>query len=76
MLEESGLEIEAVTLTEIPQVFDEWVRRSGMPPADADALRRDFRAAPADARAAFRIRGQGSQMRFTWDEVIIRGVKR
>ncbi len=76
LLEESGLEIEAVVLTEIPQVFDDWVRRSGLPPADSDELRRDFLAASADARAAFRIRGEGSEMCFSWDEVVIRGVKR
>lgn len=76
MLEESGLEIESATMAEVPQVFDDWARRSGMPPAVAEELRRDFLAAPAEARAAFRIRGQGPQVRFSWDEVVIRGVKR
>lgn len=76
MLEQSGLEIEAATMAEVPQVFNDWVRRSGMAPADAEELRRDFVAAPADARAAFRIHGQGPRVRFSWDEVIIRSVKR
>lgn len=76
MLEKSGLRIDAVTKTQIPQMFSEWVRRSGMSPADAEELRRDFLAASTDAHAAFRIRGEGPQVRFSWDEVVIRGVKR
>jgi ubiquinone/menaquinone biosynthesis C-methylase UbiE len=75
MLEEHGLRIDAVTKTEVPQVFSDWVRRSGMAPADAEELRRDFLAASTDARAAFRIRADGPQVLFSWDEVVIRGVK-
>lgn len=76
MLEESGLEIQAAARSEVPQEFDDWARRAGLPPGEAEALRRDFVAASADARAAFRIHVQGAQVRFSWDEVIIRGVKR
>lgn len=75
MLEDIGLEIQAVARSEVPQVFDDWARRSGTAPAEVEALRRDFLAASPDARAAFRIHVQGAQVRFSWDEVIIRGVK-
>lgn len=75
MLVDSGLEIQAVARSEVPQAFDDWARRSGTPPADAEALRRDFLAASADARAAFRIHVQGTRVRFSWAEVIIRSVK-
>lgn len=76
MLDESGLRIDAVKMAEVQQMFSEWVRRSGMASADAEELRRDFLAASTDAHAAFRIRGEGPQVRFSWDEVVIRGVKR
>jgi len=76
MLEASGLRIDAVTMSQVPQVFSDWVGRSGMAPADAEELRGDFLAASTGARAAFRIRAEGPQVRFSWDDVVIRGVKR
>ncbi len=76
MLEQSGLEVEAVTMTQVPLEFDDWVLLSGTPPAEVEELRRSFLAASLAARAAFRIHVHGSQVHFSWDEVVILGVKR
>ena len=76
LLEAGGLTVEAATATSIPLEFNDWVRRSGVPPDDAAALRTSFLQAPAEARAAFRIQAKDGDVRFAWDEIILLGIKR
>ena len=76
LLEAGGLTVEAATPTHIPLEFNDWVRRSGVPPDDAAALRTSFLQAPAEARAAFRIQAKDGDVRFAWDEIILLGIKR
>ena len=76
MLEDSGLRMGAESLTRVPLEFGDWVRRSGIPLADAEALRESFLRAAPDAYSAFRISPQGDELHFAWDGIVLLGVKR
>ncbi len=76
MLEDSGLRVEETSHTRVPQEFDDWVLRAGVPAPEVKALRRDFTQASPAAREAFRIEVEGSTVRFAWDEIVMLGVKR
>ena len=71
----SKYELSIVAAREARRLND-WVRRSGVPPDDAAALRTSFLQAPAEARAAFRIQAKDGDVRFAWDEIILLGIKR
>ncbi|HYM90648.1 MAG TPA: hypothetical protein VEW91_03310, partial [bacterium] len=71
-----GLAVEAATTSHIPQEFDDWVRRSGIPAQEAAALRASFLTAPAEARTAFRIETKDGEVHFAWPEIILLGIKR
>ena len=75
MLEDSGLRVEAASKTHVPLEFGDWVRRSGIPRADAEALRGSFLGASREARLAFRIRTEGDELHFAWDGIVLLGVK-
>jgi ubiquinone/menaquinone biosynthesis C-methylase UbiE len=72
---ESGLRIDDLAMGQVPLEFDDWVRRAGVAVDETAALRRDFLAASPDAKAAFHIRRDGTEIRFTWDEIVILGTK-
>lgn len=76
LMERRGLHVDAVRMTAVKLEFDDWVQRSGLPPAQAAALRADFLSAPPRVRQAFRIRRRGDALHFAWDEIVVRGVKR
>jgi len=76
LLEGLGLAVEAATTSHIPQEFDDWVRRSGIPAQEAAALRTSFLTAPAEARTAFRIETKDGEVHFAWPEIILLGIKR
>ena len=76
LMERSGLVVDAATMTQVPLEFGDWVRRGGISQSDVTALRASFLGAPDDARAAFRIRLEGDDLRFAWDEIVILGIKR
>jgi hypothetical protein len=73
MLERCGLAVDAATMTCVPLVFSEWVRRSGISPADAAALRASFLGASPEARAAFQIEQVDGDVCFAWPELVILG---
>ncbi|HKV43918.1 MAG TPA: methyltransferase domain-containing protein [bacterium] len=75
MLEQSGLGVRAATMIHVPQEFGDWVERSGIPMGEAAELRERMRGAPPEARAAFRIRVDGDQLHFAWDEIVILAIK-
>jgi SAM-dependent methyltransferase len=75
LIAETGMAIEDLLLVQTPQVFDDWVRRSG---ATADAiatLRPLLTGAPAGARQAFHIRQESTGLHFGWDTAVIRARK-
>lgn len=76
LMEGCGLAVEAATTSRIPQEFDDWIRRSGVPAQEAAALRASFLTAPEAARAAFRIEAGDGELRFAWEEIILLGIKR
>jgi ubiquinone/menaquinone biosynthesis C-methylase UbiE len=76
LLEDCGLRVEDAHHARVLLEFDDWVRRAGVSPADAEELRRSFMEASPAARAAFQIRVDGHDVRFSWDEIVVRGVKR
>jgi len=73
MFVESGLRIEDVAMGHVSLEFDDWVRRAGVAADETAGLRREFLAASPDAKAAFHIQAEGTEIRFTWDEIVIRG---
>jgi ubiquinone/menaquinone biosynthesis C-methylase UbiE len=75
LVEQSGLRIEDAVMTSIPLEFSDWVKRSGMPGPEAAALRRRFLSTTPAAASAFRIARRGSEVHFTWPEVVILGMK-
>jgi len=75
MLEANGLRVIETVMTEVRQRFNDWVRRSGVPAAEAAALREEFLGASSAARDAFRIRPEDDDLAFSWDEIVILGVK-
>jgi ubiquinone/menaquinone biosynthesis C-methylase UbiE len=76
LLEACGLAVEASIPAEVPLGFNDWVRRSGVPPGEAAALRAALLGAPPEARSAFRIELADGDVRFAWPEVVILAVKR
>jgi len=70
-----GLDVVDVVATRVHLEFGDWVRRAGVPASTAAALRREFLDATPDAAAAFLIRREGDAIHFSWDEVVILGVK-
>lgn len=76
MMGQSGLTVEAATLTTVPQEFDSWTRRAGVLVEQTAALRAGFLDAGSDARAAFQIEEGGGSLRFVWPAVVILAVKR
>jgi ubiquinone/menaquinone biosynthesis C-methylase UbiE len=76
MLEKSGLEVDAATMTHVPLAFSDWVRRSGTPESDAASLHASLAGAGPDARSAFRIESVPGDVHFAWPEIVILGVKR
>lgn len=77
MLADRRLHIEARELTATYMTFNHWVERTATPPAEAAALRRDFRNAPPPAKSAFRIEetADGEDISFAWPCFIFRAVK-
>jgi len=75
MLERAGLRVADTALTSVPLEFGDWTRRSGVPEAEAAALRESFVRASPDAAAAFGIRVGEGDIHFSWDEIVILGIK-
>jgi ubiquinone/menaquinone biosynthesis C-methylase UbiE len=76
LVEAVGLRVEGTSMADVPQEFEDWVRRGGVPPSEVGALREGFLHAPREAREAFRIRMEDRDLHFAWPEVVILGVKR
>ena len=75
LFDAQGLRVDAAVMTHVPLGFDDWVRRAGVPVEAADALRTEFLAASPEAAAAFRIRREGADVQFAWDELVLLGTK-
>lgn len=76
MLEQCGLAVDAATMTHVPLVFSDWIRRSGVPELSAAALRASLLGAARETQAAFRIEPVNGDVHFAWPEIVIRGTKR
>ena len=76
MLEQCGLTVDAATMTHVPLEFHDWVRRSGISPDDAAALRASFLEASPEARSVFRIEHTDGDLRFAWPELVVLATKR
>lgn len=75
MLERSGLRVTDAVMAHVPLEFADWVRRSGVPPGEAAALRESFLRASPQAAAAFRIAPHGDDLLFAWDEIVMLGTR-
>jgi ubiquinone/menaquinone biosynthesis C-methylase UbiE len=75
MLQACGLKVDAATLTHVPLVFSDWVRRGGVSESNAASLRASLVDAPPDARSAFRIESVAGDVHFAWPEIVILGMK-
>lgn len=75
MLEHSGLAVREAVMTRVPLMFDDWVRRAGVPEDRAAALRRDMLQAPPAVREALQVRETGGDVAFAWPEVVVLGIK-
>jgi len=75
MMEQCGLRVKTVSLALIPQLFDDWVRRSGVSAAETAALRASFLGASPEARAAFQVRLENDDLHFAWPEIVILGIR-
>lgn len=76
LIESAGLAVEQIETVETPQIFDDWVRRSGTAPDAVAKLRPHFADPRADVRAAFAVREEPDGIHFGWDTTVIRARKR
>jgi SAM-dependent methyltransferase len=72
---EAGLAVEETVLVQTPQVFDDWVRRSGTSEEAIATLRPLLVDASPEAREAFHIRQEFDGLHFGWDTAVIRARK-
>ena len=77
MLAARGLRVVERELTATYMTFNNWVARTATPAAEVAALRRDFRNATPQAKAAFLIAetADGGDISFAWPCFIFRAVK-
>lgn len=76
LVEEAGFAVDALhTRCRTPQVFSDWISKSGTPENVAEDLRALFRDASEPVRRAFRIVREGEDFHFSWLVAIIRGRK-
>jgi ubiquinone/menaquinone biosynthesis C-methylase UbiE len=75
MLEDAGLRVAETAMSHVPLEFEDWVRRGGVAEPDAAALRESILGASPQAARAFRVESSGDELRFTWDEIILLGIK-
>lgn len=76
LLGETGFELTHAFDTKVHLEFNDWVLRSATPEDQVESLRRDFLTASASIVDAFGIRLQGEDIRFHWDVLVLRAVKR
>lgn len=75
LLTAAGLKVVEVVTGTTPLLFDDWVRRSGTPEDVAEALRREYEEASAEAKAAFEIETAEGKLRFSWPNATILATK-
>jgi ubiquinone/menaquinone biosynthesis C-methylase UbiE len=72
----AGLEVAEVIPGTNPQLFSEWVHRSGTPPDAVEQLVKLFEEASREAQPPFAARLEGAEIFFSWDNVTILATKR
>ena len=76
LLPAAGLEVRDVVEGKNPQLFSEWVHRSGTPPRAVEQLVRMFASATEEAQRAFEVRREGAEFYFSWPNATILATKR
>lgn len=76
LLGEMGFGVTHWCMAKVYLEFNDWARRAATPQEEVESLRRDFLSAPASVVAAFGIQHQGEEIRFHWDVLVFRAVKR
>jgi SAM-dependent methyltransferase len=75
LMESAGLAIEQVEVVLTPQIFDDWVHRSGTSYDSIEKLRPLFSQPGPEIRAAFGVREEPDGIHFGWDTAVIRARK-
>lgn len=82
LIEDNGFQVTDTALTAVPMMFNEWVKRSGIPTEVIEGLRRDFLNATAGAVEEFHILpddtgpdGNGD-IGFQWTCLVVRALRK
>jgi SAM-dependent methyltransferase len=75
-VEAVGLRVEEVAMSEVSLQFPDWAERAGMAPEDAQRMRADLLAAPAEAQREFGFRENADgTIDFHWPVIVVTAVK-
>jgi ubiquinone/menaquinone biosynthesis C-methylase UbiE len=75
ILEGAGLRVEEMSRGKTPQEFFDWVQKAATPAQDVQALLRMFALATPEQREALRIRWEGDNLMFEWDNIVVLATK-
>lgn len=71
MFENAGAVIKDISHWDIPQEFEDWIKRAGTDEAKTRNIRRLMRESLTDDRTGIRVKLEDGKLRFTYDTVIL-----